>query len=202
MHRRTKLIVGTVLLGLILLAFYIPWVHPFLAVTQRVEANILVVEGWVPANVLEGAAREFRKGGYLLIATSGERTPEEESESSAHRAGSRLIDVGLPEANVVPCPFEPVSWNRTGTSARAVRDRLIELGVEISGVNTVTAGPHARQTHLAYRRIFSEVCPVGVISIEKLYYDQDRWWASWPGIKWTNKDFLAWIKEATFGYRS
>ena len=199
-----KKIVIAIFFTLIILVLYIPWVHPFLAITKRVDANVLVVEGWVPNNVLEYTAKEFLEGGYLLVATSGIQIVEDESglNSHAHRAASKLVEFGLSEVSVVMCPSEPVSWNRTGVSARAVRDQLKEMNINLSGVNVVTAGPHARQTYLAYRRVFSDTTQVGIISVPKIYYDQDRWWASWAGIKWTNKDFIAWIKEVLFGYRS
>lgn len=193
-----------IFLTIALLAFYIPWVHPFLAISKPIEANILIVEGWAPNNVLEYAAKEFREGNYLLVATSGLRFSEDGSvlNSYAYKAALRLIEFGLPEVSVVSCPSESVGWNRTGISARAVRDQLKEMDIDLVGVNVIAAGPHARQTYLAYRRIFSDTTKVGIISVPKINYDQDRWWASWEGIKWTNKDFIAWIKEVLLGHRS
>src|ERR1700678_2071292 len=46
-------------------------VQPFLARTQRVDANILVVEGWINEYSLRAAAAEFKAGDYQKIFTTG-----------------------------------------------------------------------------------------------------------------------------------
>ena len=50
--------------------FWVTGVHSFLAPTQRLQTNILVVEGWVPPYVIRAAA-EFRSGHYEKIYTTG-----------------------------------------------------------------------------------------------------------------------------------
>ncbi|HEY9503496.1 MAG TPA: hypothetical protein VIR01_17800, partial [Pyrinomonadaceae bacterium] len=46
-------------------------VHPFLAVTHRVNTNILVVEGAVERYVVRGGAEEFKNGSYERIFATG-----------------------------------------------------------------------------------------------------------------------------------
>ena len=46
-------------------------IHPFLAVTHRVNTNLLVVEGWIPRYALREGAKEFRTGSYQRIFTTG-----------------------------------------------------------------------------------------------------------------------------------
>lgn len=86
--------------------------------------------------------------------------------------------------------------------ARAVRDRMGALGVQPRGVNVVTAGPHARETWVAFRHALEAQAPVGIISVPKRNYDPERWWLSWQGLKWVPKDFLGWLKEVLIGQRS
>ena len=46
-------------------------IHPFLAVTHRVNTNVLVVEGWIPRYAIREAAEEFKTDSYQRIFTTG-----------------------------------------------------------------------------------------------------------------------------------
>src|SRR5512133_2488055 len=59
------------LLGLASASLLFVNVHPFLAVTRRVNTNTLVVEGWVQRYAIRGGAEEFKTGSYERIFTTG-----------------------------------------------------------------------------------------------------------------------------------
>ena len=46
-------------------------VHPFLAVTHRVNTNVLVVEGWIHRYAILRGVEEFKTGSYQRIFTTG-----------------------------------------------------------------------------------------------------------------------------------
>jgi hypothetical protein len=46
-------------------------IHAFLAVIHRVDANILVVEGWIDNYAIRGGASEFKKSSYERVFTTG-----------------------------------------------------------------------------------------------------------------------------------
>src|SRR5437016_14503844 len=46
-------------------------IQPFLAVTHRVDANVLVVEGWVHEYAIRVGVQEFMAGSYPRIFTTG-----------------------------------------------------------------------------------------------------------------------------------
>ena len=184
---------------------FILFAHPFLAVTQRVEADILVVEGWIPDYMLPPAAKEFHDGGYSLFLVSGlQNNPKENNMTppDATRTASRLEQLGVPANALVSCPAPFVTWLRTSKTAQAVRDKVTALGLKPKGINVVTAGPHARETWVAYQHIFGEEMPVGIISIPKTNYPANRWWLSRQGLIWVPKDFIAWLKELLLGQRN
>ena len=79
-YRRRALLISLVA-GLAGIAFLVG-VHPFLATNSRVAADVLVVEGWVPAYVLDAAVRESRSSSYSHILVSGL-----EAEGGAVRGG-------------------------------------------------------------------------------------------------------------------
>ena len=190
----------------IMLVSFLLFAHPFLAVTQRVDADVLVVEGWIPEYMLPPAVVEFHQGKYTLFLVSGlENDPKEDQARSlpdATRAAYRLEQLGVPHGALVPCRAPFANWLRTSKTARAVRDKINELGFKPKGINVITAGPHARETWVAYRHIFGDEMPVGIISMPKNNYPADRWWMSWQGLFWVPKDFIAWLKEEIFGLRS
>jgi len=180
--------------------------HPFLAVTQRVDADILVVEGWIPDYMLLPATKEFQQGRYSLLLVSGlqndPETPPTASMPDTLRTVSRLEEFGVPRAALLPCPAPFARWLRTSKTAIAVRDKIAELGLKPRGINVITAGPHARETWVAYQHAFGDKTPVGIISIPKNNYPANRWWMSRQGLIWAPKDFVAWLKEVVFGLRS
>lgn len=190
----------------VVLAVFVRFVHPFLAVSEPLNAEILVVEGWVPHYVLDAAAQHIKHRNLQYVFVSGlmfekddERFPE---GSGAAIAAKYLIAAGVSPSVVQASPAPATNWNRTSAMARAVRDRLLELKLEPKAIDVLTMGPHARQSRLAYQRIVGSGVRVGVLSIPKDDYDPARWWASSAGIKKTTKDFAGWLKEVLFGSRS
>lgn len=49
----------------------------YLAKSEKVKANILIVEGWLPNNVIENAYNEFQKNGYDYIITTGIKSDDD-----------------------------------------------------------------------------------------------------------------------------
>ena len=47
------------------------YIYPFLAVTHRVNANVLVVEGWVHEYAIRAAVKEFRNNRYERVCERG-----------------------------------------------------------------------------------------------------------------------------------
>ena len=189
----------------IALVAFVLFVHPFLAVTKRVNADVLVVEGWIPDYMFPAAAREFRDGHYAIMLVSGlQPDPADHSGASpdfAH-AATELKKAGVPAQQLIECPAPFARWLRTSKTARAVRLKTDQAGLNYHGVNVITAGPHARETWVAYEHAFGKKAPVGIISVPKTNYPANRWWLNRQGLVWVPKDFVAWLKEVIFGLRS
>lgn len=188
-----------------LIAFVL-FAHSFLAVTHRVDADILVVEGWIPGYMLPPATEEFKAGKYSLFFVSGLLSdPAAEKPTVVPepvRTAARLAELGVPRDAIVTSPAPFARWRRTAKMADAVREKITALGLKPRGINIITAGPHARETWVAYQHAFGAEMPIGIISIPKNNYPADRWWLSRQGLIWVPKDFLAWLKEVIFGLRS
>lgn len=173
--------------------------HAFLSLTQRVEANVLVVEGWSPDYALEEAVQEFNRGDYVLLIASG--GPMQSGslvtgfQTYAELAEASLRQLGVEPANLVAAPAEKVYRNRTYVSAVSVRDLLAARKLNIIGVNIVSVGPHARRSWVVYSKVLQAECPVGIIALPPQDYDARRWWASSDGVKTTLTEALGWIYE-------
>ena len=64
---RLTLAAALLLIGTLLLK----GLYPFLATTHRVDADVLVVEGWVHEYAIRAALDEFKSGSYGLVSTTG-----------------------------------------------------------------------------------------------------------------------------------
>ena len=178
-------------------------IYEYLAVPSfRVDADIVVVEGWVPDYVVQAAADEFKRGGYRAIVTSGlELEPSKRGaiDSVATEAAVRLAQMGIAPSQILVCPTPLTNWNKTAKSARVVCETLESRGIQPNGINVVTIGVHARRSRLAYQHAFEAKIPIGIFQIPETGLDPGRWWLSGLGIKRVTKGYVAWIRERLFG---
>ena len=190
----TALIVG--------LAFVLT-INDFLAINRRVEANILVVEGWVydhPA--IREAAEEFRRGQYQLLITVGGPIGEAEGNpdqpSSAMFAANQLQELGMDKHRVVALTVPKVLRHQTYASALALRNWLRDSGTQTTGINVFTIGPHARKSLVLFSRALGPGIAVGVIAGTDDDYDPDRWWMSARGSYVILRKLLGYLYAVTW----
>jgi hypothetical protein len=203
---RRRILVAGIVFGLLTVSLFVfsSPIYGFLAVpTVRVEADIVVVEGWVPSYVVRAAADEFARGGYKAIVTSGLELEGAEKtgtvDSAATEAALQLEQMGIASTHILICPTPLTNWNKTAKSSRVVTAMLDSLGIHPKGVNVVTIGVHARRTWLAYQHAFGPQVSVGIIQIPEITVNPARWWASSLGIKRVTKGYVAWVRERFFG---
>ena len=75
----------------------------FLAITNPVGGQVVVVEGWMPTYAYREAAALFRKGRYQKIIVAGESNEDEgaDLELPERSGGEKLIYFGVPSELVV-----------------------------------------------------------------------------------------------------
>lgn len=194
------------LTGLVIVLYFSRYIHPLLAITQRVDADVLVVEGWVPGNVLDAAVQEFKNGHYRVLITSGINYPKgfpySDLPSYADEAAYDLKLRGFDPNKMIVCATPFARWNRTSNSAQAVFERIQKGDIKLRGINVMTAGPHARETWVAYRHMAPPGLAVGVISVPVDTYAPNWWWASLSGNAWVLKNIVGALKEMTIGQRA
>jgi hypothetical protein len=182
---RGRFVVGTALLALAVI--FVLTVHPFLAVTERVDAQYLVIEGWVPNYALEESIAEFKSRPYVKIFTVGADPLTgknlEAGDSIALEAYSRLKWMGVSPDVMQAVPAEVKYRNRTFQSAVALRKYMEQNHLPVTSFNLVTVGPHARRSRMLFEKAFAGQARVGIISVENREYDPKRWWKYSEGVK-------------------
>jgi len=177
-------------------------VHPFLAVTDPVGGDILVVEGWLPDRSLESALHTFRSGGYHRLVTTGEPlvvgAPLSEYDTYAELAAAILLGMGAGRDSVTAVPAKHVKVNRTLNASIAVREWLTETGRHPDRVDVFSIGAHARRSRDIMQEVLGGNVRVGVYASPDDSYDPDRWWASSRGVQLVIVETIGYIYALLF----
>ena len=184
---RGRLIV--VLLGFSIAIFLLSNVEPFLAETQRVNSNTLVVEGWIHEYAIRAAAEEFKKGSYERVFTTGGPVVGigryvNDYQTSASVGADLLKNAGVAPEFVQMVPSRVMDRDRTYGSAVALREWFREHDmVEAKSFNVLTEDVHARRTRLLFQEAFGKDVKVGIIAVPSPDYDPKQWWRYSEGVK-------------------
>jgi uncharacterized SAM-binding protein YcdF (DUF218 family) len=171
-----------------LIFFAVARIHPFLACTDRVNTDVLVVEGWIPKSSIVAAAVEFTNGRYRRLFTTGgpvsgsgpEKNPY---NTSASIGASRLRAAGVPSDAIQVVPSFVKDRDRTYSAALALREWLQRNEPTIKRVNVLTEGVHARRSRLLFQKALGDDFQVGIIAVPNSDYDANRWWRYSEGVK-------------------
>lgn len=202
---RGRLIVACALI--LAATVFLRGVYPFLAVTHRVHADALVVEGWVHEYAIRSAAEEFRTRAYRRVFTTGGPVTGSggyvnDFQTSASVGADLLRKAGVPEQSLQMVPSRVMDRDRTFGSAVALRDWIQEHEPFVRGINVVTEDAHARRTWLLFQRAFGKNVQVGIISVPNVDYPANRWWHYSEGLKDVVSEFAAYLYAKVFFFGS
>src|SRR5215469_1192944 len=133
---------------IVLATWFLYGLYPFLAVTHRVDGDVLVVEGWVHQYAVRTAINEFRAGHYQRVFTTGGPIVgmggyTNDYNTSASLGAGRLRAEGFSPDLVQMVPSRVSDRDRTYSAAQALRDWFRENHVTLRGINVVTEDVHA-----------------------------------------------------------
>jgi hypothetical protein len=193
--------------GLVAAYFAFLNIHPFLAVTHRVNTNVLVVEGWIPRYAIRGGAEEFKRGGYQRIFTTGGPVVGNGGYTNDYNTwasvGAEIVKKsGVPDDLVQMVPSRVIARERTYSSAVALRDWFREHNTPVHSINVLTEDAHARRTRLLYQKAFGKNMTVGVIAVSNPDYDMTQWWRYSDGVREVIGESIAYIYARFFFYPS
>jgi len=162
--------------------FSITHLYPFLAVTSRIQTDVLVVEGWVTDYAVKQAFSEFKNGSYRQIFTTG--GPLErgfylaEYNNFATIAAATLKKLGLEPEKVTVVSAPDVIKDRTHSYAIALRQWLANSNSPIKSMNLLTSDAHARRSWLIFQQVLAPKIKVGIIAAKPANYNPNKWWTS------------------------
>lgn len=177
-----------ILAGLVVAWLLLMNIQPFLARTQRVDAKILVVEGWIHEYAIRAAAEEFQSGHHHKIYTTGGPVVgaggySNDFNTSASVGADLLKKVGVPDESIQMVASHVAGRDRTYSSAVALRNWFREHGETVTSLNVLTEDAHARRTQLLFQKAFGADVTVGIISIPNPDYDAKHWWCYSEGVR-------------------
>ena len=183
---RGRLIVAAAVL--LLGALVLKGVYPFLAITHRVNANILVVEGWIHEYAIQAAVKEFQSNHYQRVFTTGGPVGGNggyinDFYTSASVGADLLRKCGLPEEYLQMVPSREMDRDRTYGSALALRNWFRDHNMAVSSIDVVTEDLHARRTRLLFQKAFGKGVQIGIIAVPNVDYPANRWWHYSQGLK-------------------
>ena len=191
--------------GLVVACLVFLNIHPFLAVTHRVNTNVLVVEGWIPRYAIRDGAEEFRTGSYQRIFTTGgpvEGGYTNDYNTSASVGAENLKRFGVPDDLVEMVPSRVTARERTYSSAVALRDWLREHNTPVYSINVLTEDAHARRTRLLFHEAFGKSVAVGIIAVANPDYESTQWWRYSDGVREVIGESIAYVYARLFFYPS
>lgn len=183
-------------LGFILLLFNI---QPFLAYSMPVKADVLIVEGWIGDDGIEGAMNEFRRNrdAYQLLITTGIPLGRgeylSEYKNFAQLSKATLIALGFDRTKIQSIPTPSVKRDRTYTSALAVKEWLDKNDIEVKGINIYSEDVHSRRSWILFKKVFEPTIKVGAIAHPAQKYDANSWWTSSQGVRTILSEGIAYI---------
>jgi uncharacterized SAM-binding protein YcdF (DUF218 family) len=185
-------------LGCAIATLVVVTIEPFLAETDRVRTDTLVVEGWIHEYAIRAAVDEFRKGSYQRVFSTGGPVVGNggyvnDYQTSASVGAGLLKKQGLPAEVVQIVPSHVLDRDRTYGSAVALGWWLRNHNLNIAGLNVVTEGAHARRTRLMFQKALGKGVAVGIIAVPNPDYDRRRWWLYSDGVKEVSSEALAYV---------
>jgi uncharacterized SAM-binding protein YcdF (DUF218 family) len=163
-------------------------VYPFLATTHRVDADVLVVEGWMHEYAIRAAVEEFRSGSYRCVFATG--GPVEgnggytnDFQTAASVAADLLRKAGVPDESLQMVPSRVMDRDRTYGSAIALRNWFHQHNMPVSGIEIITEDLHARRSRLLFQKALGNNVTIGVIAVPNPDYDSKHWWRYSQGVR-------------------
>ena len=168
----------------------------FLIVNEPVNADYLVIEGWIGKDELDSAQRYFSTGDYRMVLVVGGPITNDFhgiDQNYADRAVTYLRQQGFDSERILSLPVPDSARNRTYLNALRVRDWFDAMDIQPGGVNVFSSDLHTRRSRDLYRIAFGDFASVGIIAAGVEDIDPDRWWKNSASGKYVVTEFAGWL---------
>lgn len=171
---------------------------PFLSSQNPIDAELLVVEGYIPDYALAGILNEYRSRPYKMIIATGVWYPQgtylAQFKTAPDVLRYSLIKLGLDSNAIASVPIPRLEFrDRTYQCGLAVKRYLKDNQLRFKSVNIYSVGVHGRRSRYLFQKAFGDQMMVGNIVSLELSYDPDKWWTSSMGFRTVTDEIIAWI---------
>ena len=177
-------------------------IYSCLSPVHREKTDVLVLEGFVSDYVFEDAIREFHKGHYSLLVTTG--TPIEQGgllaqyKNTARLAAESLKKLGFDSSCLAVVETDEIMHDRTYNSGVKFRQWLKANRPEVRAVNLMTLSVHGARSRVLFQEAMGDSVKVGIISLPNMYYGPYDWWHSSKGFRETLNEAIGYFYVRLF----
>jgi uncharacterized SAM-binding protein YcdF (DUF218 family) len=168
----------------------------FLTVNEPVDADYLVIEGWMNKDELDQSLDYFNSGDYRLAIVVGgpiDNDFQGIDTSFAKRAADYLRGQGLAEEQSVVIETPYSAQDRTFLNAVMTREWFARQGIEPSRLDVFSSTVHTRRSRHLYQLAFGDEVNVGVIPSHPADFDSAHWWRTSDSGKNVAIEFAGWL---------
>lgn len=195
-HKRLKIILPLLIVFFLVGYLLIQNIQSFLSPNEPVQAQILVIEGWLPDYALKSVANKISSNHYDLVITVGGPLKRgsflSQYKTVANLAKSTLEKI-LEKTNIVAVPAPFIKKDRTYVSALALKKWLQKNHIAYSKINVATLDVHARRSWVIFQKALGNNYSIGIIAIDDIYYDKNNWWSSSHGFRSIVDETIAYV---------
>ncbi len=186
---------------LVLLTLLKTTIYSFLATNEPYKNGVLVVEGSLPDYAFDSAIIAFNSLNCEKLLITGGPVPlgtYSGFQTYVDVGVAKLKQLGFDPTKIVALPSKKVLRDRTYTNALTVNIWLKTAAIQNHTVNILTIGPHARRSKLLYTKAIGEKYQFGIISLDDLSYNHNKWWKSSIGFRIVVGEALAYLYVKCF----
>ncbi|MBX2842648.1 MAG: hypothetical protein KTR26_12830 [Flammeovirgaceae bacterium] len=103
------------------------------------------------------------------------------TNSIAAYSANYLKYMEIEDDKILAIAADKKELNRTKSSVIAVKNWLEGNRKETSAINVITLGTHSRRSWMIYEKQLSELANVGIITLDDVQYDKNKWFLSPKG---------------------
>ncbi len=162
-------------------------IHSFLSPVTPKNAQVLIVEGWLPDYALEQAAQEFKTHSYAYCLSTGGPLDIGSYlcgyKNFAELGALTLRKLGIDSSKVYAVDAGYVEKDRTFASALAVQKWLEKNNRRDTVFNLFSIGCHTRRSHLLFAKVLGKQYSIGEIACNDNSYDKNHWYRYSAGVR-------------------
>jgi hypothetical protein len=189
---------------LLIFSFIFSKLPLYLSKNRPLNGDYLVLDGQMPDYSIEKAIQIFHESGYKTIITTGGKLPSgyyiSGKTTMAELTYATFLELGFDSAKIVFIPGGTIVRDRTYSSGLSLKKWFFEHGITHTKVNVLAVGSHARRSQDLFQKALGDNFEVGIISVEDINYDKNKWWKASIGVRTVMSEIIAYFYVKLFFY--